>query len=81
MMRACRSFRHGAGITDRRNAVMGTSTTVATGRFSALARLAVALGFAATLLVGQAVFFDSPASARDCNAECKLFELADVRFP
>jgi hypothetical protein len=41
----------------------------------------VALGFAVTLLVGQAVVFDSPASARDCNAECKLFELAEVRFP
>ena len=39
---------------------MGTNMTGATRRFSALARLAVALGFAATLLVGQAVFFDTP---------------------
>jgi hypothetical protein len=43
---------------------MGTSTTGATGRFPALARLLVALGFAATLLVGQAVAFDSSASAK-----------------
>ena len=58
---------------------MGTSTTVATGRFGRLARLAVALGFAAALLVGQAVVFDSPASAEKCNAECKLFELEGWR--
>jgi hypothetical protein len=63
-MGSSRNDRHGAGSTDRRNEIMGTSTTVATRRFSALARLAVALGFAATLLVGQAVVFDSPASAR-----------------
>ena len=57
---------------------MGTSTTVATGRFRALARLAVALGFAVTLLVGQAVVFDSPASAKPCTnpdaARC-LFDM------
>ena len=58
---------------------MGTSTTVVTGRFRALARLAVALGFAATLLAGQAVVFDSPASVEKCNAECKLFELEGWR--
>ena len=49
---------------------MGTSTTVATGRFGALARLAVALGFAATLLAGQAVIFDSSASAHKCDEKC-----------
>jgi hypothetical protein len=49
---------------------MGTSTTVATGRFGALARLMVALGFAATLLAGQAVVFDSPASAHKCDVRC-----------
>ena len=43
---------------------MGTSTTVANGRFRVLARLAIALGFAATLLLGQAVAFDSSASAK-----------------
>jgi hypothetical protein len=44
---------------------MGTSTTVATGRFGALARLMVALGFAAAVLAGQAVVFDSPVAAKD----------------
>ena len=57
---------------------MGTSTTVATGRFRALARLAIALGFAATLLVGQAMVFDSPASAKwqTCESlECGIFDM------
>lgn len=56
---------------------MGTSKTVASGRFAVLARLAVALGFAATLLAGQAVFFDSAASAAPCRKppeEC-LFDM------
>ena len=60
---------------------MGTSTNGATGRFGRLARLIVALGFAATVLVGQALFFDSPASAEKCNAECKLFEAEGWTFP
>lgn len=56
---------------------MGTSKTLATGRFGRLARLAVALGFAATLLAGQAVVFDSSASAAPCRKapeEC-LFDM------
>jgi len=71
MMGAYRNDRCGAGTDDRRNKVMGTSMAVATGRFSALARLAVALGFAATLLVGQAVFFDTPqvSAARTIDEE------------
>jgi hypothetical protein len=56
----CRNDRCGAGITDRRNEVMGTSTTVGTGRFPALARLAVALGIAVGLLAGQLAFTDAP---------------------
>jgi hypothetical protein len=57
---------------------MGTSTTVATGRFPVLARLAVALGFAATLLVGQALVFDSSADAKpkSCDSpECAYFDM------
>jgi hypothetical protein len=53
---------------------MGTSTTVATGRFGALARLAVALGFAATLLVGHAMISDSSAVAMMCNSPRCLFD-------
>jgi hypothetical protein len=49
---------------------MGTSTTMATGRFGALARLMVALGFAAAVLAGQAVVFDSSASAHTCDVRC-----------
>jgi hypothetical protein len=49
---------------------MGTSTTGASRRFSALALLAVAIGFAATLLVGQVLFFDSSASAAKPGRNC-----------
>jgi hypothetical protein len=71
MMGPSRNDRFGAGTKDRRNEAIGRSTTGATGRFSALARLAVAIGFGATLLVGQAVVFDSTASAKMDETECQ----------
>ena len=43
---------------------MRTSTTRTRGRFSALARLAVALGFAATLLGGHLAVTDAPQASQ-----------------
>ena len=63
---------------------MATSTTgIAGGGARALRRLAVVLGIAAALLLGQAAVLDSPASAKPCTnpdpAIC-LFEMEEWVF-
>ena len=60
--------------------ITGGTRTMAAKRLGTVARLAAALGFAAALLVGQALAFDSPAAASLDALEAELEILRGFQY-